>query len=131
MLLHLTWHYYELSYIRSKRIQIQKPKECPTGQAAAGDDLRLQKLSGAIAIIGSCTEDILISLDQVLKLEGRPADRVTDWHPARPVSITLLHHVATDGSPTISDRRIPAAGDGGGIDFIKSDRALWFIRFSW
>lgn len=102
-----------------------------TLQASASDDLRLQELSGAIAINGSCTEDILISLNQVLKLEGWSANRLADWHPAWSVSITLLHHVATDGSSAISDWRFPRAGDSGGINLIKPDRSLWFIRFSW
>lgn len=75
--------------------------EYRTGQAAAGDDLRLQKLSGSIAINGGSTEDILISLNQLLELEGRTADRVAHWDPARPVSVTLLHHIATDGGTTI------------------------------
>lgn len=102
-----------------------------TLQAFAGDDLRLKVLSGAIAINGSCAEDILISLNQVLKLEGWSANGVADRHPAGSVCITLLHQVATDGSSTISDWRIPATSDGGGVNLIKPDGSRWFIRFSW
>lgn len=82
-------------------------------------------------INGCCTEDIFISLNQVLKLEGRSANRVANRHPAGSVSISLLHHIATNGSSAISDWRIPAAGDGGGINLIKPDGSVWFIRFSW
>lgn len=103
--------------------------ECRTGQAAAGHDLRLQKVPGAVAIDGGGAEDILISLNQVHKLEGGAADGVAHRDPAGPVSITLLHHVATDGGATIPERRIPAAGDGGGVNLIKSDRALWLVWF--
>lgn len=102
-----------------------------TGQAPAGDDLRLQEFSGAVAINSSCAEDILISLNQILKLKDWPTNRVTNRNPARSVSITLLHHIATNRCSSISDWRIPAAGDGGGIDLVKSDGSLRFIRFSW
>lgn len=101
-----------------------------TGQAAAGDDLRLQKLPGAVAIDGGSAEDVLVSLYQVHKLEGGAAHRVAHWDPAGPVSITLLHRVAADGGAAVPERRIPAAGDGGGVNLIKSDWALWIVRFS-
>lgn len=102
-----------------------------TGQTPAGDDLRLQEFSGAITISSSCTKDILISLNQILKLKDWSTNRVTNRNPARSVSITLLHHIATNRCSSISDWRIPAAGDSGGIDLVKSDGSLRFIRFSW
>lgn len=107
-----------------------KSKENLTFHAPAGNILRLQELSSAVTINGSCTEDVLISFNQVLKLEGWSAN-ITNRYPAGFVSITLLHCVAADGSSTISDWRIPAAGDGGGIDLIKPNGSIWFIRFSW
>lgn len=125
----------QLTYSNSVNIISAKcliwEKTSLTLQAPASDDIRLQELSSAVPIHSSCTEDILISLDQILKLEGWSANRVADRHPAGSVSITLLHHIATDGSSTISDRRIPAAGNGGCINLIKPDGSLWLIRFSW
>lgn len=106
-------------------------RACLTRQALAGDDLSLKVFSSAIAINGSSTEDILISLIQLLKLVGGSANRFADGHPAGSVSITLFHRVATDGSSAISSWRIPAAGDGGGINLINPDGSLWFIGFSW
>lgn len=100
-----------------------------TGQTLAGDNPRLQKLSGAIAINGCRPEDILISLNQLFKLEGRSANGVTNSYPTRSVSITLFHHITTNGSSSIPNWRIPAAGNSGGINLIKLKGSFGFIRF--
>lgn len=102
-----------------------------TGQTLAGDNPRLQELSGAVAINGCRPEHVLVSLNQLFKLEGGSADRVTNSNPTGSVSIALLHHITADGGSSIPNWRIPAAGHRGGVHLIKLEGSAGFIRFGW
>ena len=69
----------------------------------------LGEVSSAYGILGSHSEVVLISLDEVADgMAGGPGVRGGAHGPHPPGRVTLLYHVALDGVPALIVRRTPA-----------------------